>query len=108
MSNRPYDEEAFIQSLVTAGVIAVTIYGTYRVIKAIGSYKSGEIVSQSNVAELKREIPIRYESNTFSCEKHGTIKICPDCGKDCVICSPGDYTSWKCEDCSNNDWYFDD
>lgn len=112
MANNDDDEE-FIKGLIIAGFVVIVAGGMYKLLKAIGSYNSGTVISYDKVADLKPKISHTYESNTFSCKFHSTTAICPRCKKDCLKCNPSDYTKGVCVDCGEDDritddWYDDD
>lgn len=98
MANNNYSDDEIIAALITAGVLVVFGYGTYRIIKSIGSYKSGTIVSYNEVVKLEQNYSSPNQQTTSVEEE-----LCYPHGNPIT----NSYYGW-CPDCEADDYFWDD
>lgn len=94
------DEDEVIGILVGLGILVVAGSTIYRIIKAIGGYKEGEIVSAGEAVAIAPYIPTSVKPeppSTIDCPKHGEQPKCGYCGG-CVECGGGPWGGW-CYEC---------
>lgn len=83
MANQDFDDDE-VKVLITAGVLAAgALIGTYIVLKAIGSYKEGQVITENETANIKPNIQTEIRSS--SNYRYGT---CSECGDtDVALCN---------------------
>jgi hypothetical protein len=102
------DEDETILALISLGILAVAGIGLLKVLKSIGSYRTGEVVSTTQATTLP--IPDRERTRKYGhCPIHGAeSEQCQDDfhydkSNRCMECNGGvgdEFDRW----CENCDW----